>query len=347
MKGSIVAKAIVLFCWVLACLHPASAATAPAPALRRIEVPVRLVLLPDAIPRYAVSLTIGGQKIDALLDTGSRALLVLARDLPPRLDTVAAPLQRLGYGAGDVLTGPVIGMRVYLGDDTVGALTAVQVISSIGCSDDQPNCAANLRYPEQYEIGGDRIEGAGFDAIMGVEMPQPGGKLGGATNVLARLGRSWILTVPLDDSQPGSLIINPTPAEKQKFTYFPFDPRLRDRVGLLMSNSVTACLTIEGYAPFCGLTSLDSGGPAFTVYSPTVTTAGTFPTDTPASLVFRNPQGATETLNFVVQADQPEHVMVRPVPAGQLPHIEAGILTYQSFAVLYDMDRNAMGLAPR
>jgi hypothetical protein len=321
----------------------ASAAATP----REFHIPLRTIILPFGDLRYSMSITIGGRKIDAMVDTGSNGLRVLARSIPSvAVAGKAGPLEAIAYGAGDVLIGPIVSVDTGLAPQ-VDAVIPLQVIVNYQCMHDRANCAASLLHPEEYEIGGERVDGQGFDAIIGIEMPQAGAKKRGLVNPLILLGRSWIVTLPMPgDDETGSILVNPTQEERSRFTLYPLDPRLRDQ-NLTLDDAVTACLKVAGYREFCAPTTMDSGAPAFAAYSDNVTRGGSFQTGTAVELDFHAPRGTSDAFRFTVEDYPAKHVMALPLPKGEPAHIESGILPYQYFSVLYDMDANAIGLAPR
>ncbi|HTH97117.1 MAG TPA: hypothetical protein VL574_06835 [Stellaceae bacterium] len=327
----------------------AAPSKAPPPGTgQRFEIPIRTIILPYGDLRYSIPIIIGGTTVNAMLDTGSPGLRILARALPAAAITgKSGPVQTVAYGAGDVLAGPVVRFDAKFGPATPVTTIPAQIVIAYQCTASHPNCPASLLHPEEYKIGGERVDGFGYDAIIGVEMPQPGAHPQPVPNPLTVFARRWIVTLPMpDDDTSGKIIVNPSTEELRGFTLYPLDPKLKDTYNTL-DDAIMACLKVGNLQQFCAPTTLDSGAPAFMAYSDNVVRPGFFQDASPVELTFVNPHGVPDSFRFAASPYPASRVLILPLPQGQPNHIAAGLLPFQYYSVLYDMDDNAIGLRPR
>lgn len=195
----------------LAVLLPGTAALATGGSVTRIEVPVLQHRLSNGDIRFSVSVRVGGGiPIEAMLDTGSFGLRVMAKALAPTQYEPTGISRGYGYGSGVVLRGPLARAVVAIGDATTGAPISIQVVQSVGCGQVNPACPASRLAPGDYGIGGDGLWREGFDAILGLSM-RGSDAPGAAVNPLSVMGsRRWIVILPGPGSAaPGRLIVNP------------------------------------------------------------------------------------------------------------------------------------------
>ena len=190
---------------------PGTAALAAGGTVARIEVPVLQRRLSNGDIRFSVSVRVGGgMPIEAMLDTGSFGLRVMARAVAPTQYEATGITRGYGYSSGVVLLGPLARAVVAIGEATTGAPISIQVVQSVGCGQANPACPASRLAPGDYGIGGDGLRREGFDAILGLSM-RGSEAPGAAVNPLSVMGsRRWIVVLPGPGSAaPGRLIINP------------------------------------------------------------------------------------------------------------------------------------------
>lgn len=304
---------------------PAAAAAAAAPA----EVPVRMILLSDGTPRWSVPVTIDGRTVDAMVDTGSFGLRVLALG---SAGAGAGAEQRYSYSSGVELAGPAREAQVTIGGRA--ARVPVQFVARVGCRADRPDCPASRIAPADYRIGGDGLAGEGFVAILGVSLPQAGGRPS-VPNPLTVLARRWTLALPQASDAAGRLVLDPAGTDAAGYTMFPLDPAMRGRGGGL-NDALPACLALAAETR-CGPLVIDSGavgvsiggfgGPAQRFRGPATLTVG------PLRLGF---EAGRDPLHRVALLDG--------APAGA--PIYSGALVFAHATLLYDDERHAIGLRP-
>jgi hypothetical protein len=179
----------------------------------RVEVPIRQVRLSDGVIRYSVPVSVGGTRLEAMLDTGSFGLRVLARALPPDQYAPTQIQRSLPFASGARLHGVIATAVVGIGGVSTGGPVPIQVVDQVDCVARMPNCAASRVSPSQYGIGGNGLANEGFQAILGLSLRSPHVYMG-AANPLASVGtRRWIVILPRPEGGPGVLIINPDPSE--------------------------------------------------------------------------------------------------------------------------------------
>ena len=311
------------------------------PQDQRAEVEIHQKRFEVGPPRYSVPLSIdGGAPIEAMLDTGSTGLRLLPSAGP--LDGKSGRPNRYTYRNGVVLTGLITPAKVKIG----GFETRVDVsaTSAVSCSQDRPSCPAAGARPEQYRIGGS-TPSEGYSAILGAGL-----RAGDAENPLAHLGdQVWIVLLPkVGDAAPGKLILNPTPAERVKFTLFALAKDTRGRGLFWADNTVPTCLFHEGGAPLCAPALLDSGAVGLNYISRSAPPSADWPAETSVSLAFGPPDSQVLKQSFVLGRGPGARLNFSTPPAS-LPWegLNAGVLPFYDFAVLYDAKAGMIGLARR
>lgn len=239
-------------------LHLAGAWPSPATEpSARIEVPVVRHRLSNGDIRFAVSVRVGsGAPMDAMLDTGSFGLRVLAHALSPKQYQPIGIVRGYGYRSGVVLRGPLATAQVTIGEATTGTPISIQVVQSVFCNVRQPTCPASRVSPADYRIGGDGLPREGFDAILGISL-RGSDAPGAALNPLSTMGRRrWIVILPRPGATaPGWLIINPDADEMAGF----HTVRLRPPVDTEIPDCPEQPLDQQASCP---LMMLDSGAAA-------------------------------------------------------------------------------------
>lgn len=214
-----------LFLLTLALLTaiPIASRLSAAGTATRVEVPISQRRLSDGNIRYWVPVRIGGgAPIEAMLDTGSFGLRVMADAVEPSRYQATDIVRKYRFGSGIVLEGVLAKAVVQIGEASTGEPVVIQVVQSVGCTAMRPNCAAARLSPADYRIGGDGLPREGFQAILGLSMRAPDVP-SAALNPLDVVGeRKWIVALPLPGANgPGKLIVNPGPADLAGFQLFP------------------------------------------------------------------------------------------------------------------------------
>jgi hypothetical protein len=326
---------------VLALLAGLGAATCQAQPASRVEIPIRQRVLPNGDIRYTVALTLGGAPIEAMLDTGSAGLRLLPGALPSGAYRLTDRREDYGFTSGVRLTGWIATADAAMGD--LAAPLRFEMVSTIGCKSDQPNCPASRVKPADYGLGGDGLPGQGFKAIIGVNMgPAPAG------NPLAQLGaHDWIIRLPRPgETSPGALILNPTADDTAGFNRFALDPKFSSMDGSF-HDAIAGCLFNAAHKSQCGPMLLDSGAPGFHL---------TLGQDAPrldwakgdtATFGAFGENGAKLGVSFTVGALPGSQITQAPNKGNPRTRISAGNLPFFSFAVLYDPHAGVIGLKPR
>ena len=324
----------------LTALAGTAAAQAPPP---RGEVAVREVVLSNGTHRYTIPVKVGAVAVEAGLDTGSTGLRVLPGVLA---DADAKDLghgETYAYGSGAELQG-VAGEGML----SIGGLTGVsslQLVRRVGCTMKLPRCPASRVPADRYGIQGDGLPGEGFKAILGTNMSHTR-----IANPFVAIGvHRWIVDLPRPgETAPGRIVLNPTDAEVAGFTLLPLSPRLAG-LGGGRHDAVPGCLLNNATrAKACGVVTLDSGAPGLRLQNGGLG-GRAWPEGAPATLAFYDAGGhlqAAETL-VVGQRAQASHLAFVDEPRIQGTTIFSGLTVYFAYSVLYDADRQSIGLKAR
>lgn len=319
-------------------------AGAPDAGGERLEVPISQARFSNGPPRYSIPVSVNGSApIDAMLDTGSTGLNVLpGASASAKADKSARPA-RTFYRNGVVLTGVTTPVSVSFAEQLT-VTTAVSLTQAVTCSPDKPTCPAASVAPSDYRIGG-VSPGEGFKAIIGVGL-----RAGAAENPLTKLGgQAWIVVLPQPgDPSPGKLILNPSPAERSRFTLFQLPRDSRGASGPFWAdNAVPTCLSDGKATPICGSGLLDSGAPTIVHISRTASQT-TWERGSELELTFGPPGANALKQDFTVGKGPGTRVESQPPPAN-LPWegLNLGMLPFFAWAVLYDAKAGVVGLAPR
>ncbi|NGM51806.1 hypothetical protein G5B46_19505 [Caulobacter sp. 602-2] len=314
------------------------AALASAQPEGRVEIEIRQNRFEGGPIRYSVPVSIEGRApVDVMLDTGSTGLRLLPTAAPSGKGQRA---QRYAYRNGVVLEGQVVRTRLAIGGFETEA--DVSATATVACAPDRPGCPAAGLPPERFRIGGSGPTN-GFEGILGAGL-----RASDAENPLTHArDQAWIVLLPRPgEAAPGRLILNPSPEERAKFTLFSLqkDPRGR---GHWADNAIPACLT-SGAARLCAPTLLDSGGPALNFVSRAPQTPSDWPAGAEAGLTFGPPDAPGPSQDFVIGRGAGARLQFSMPPAS-LPWegLNAGVLPFYDFAVLYDAKAGQVGLAPR
>ena len=328
--------------WSLAS-HPAVQAASPDAV--RSEVPIREVVLSDGMRRYAVPVTIGSTRVDAGLDSGSPGLRVVPGTLSP--DDARAGTRRATarFGAGAELDGPVGQALVRIGDRV--ATIGLQLVDSVGCVSDRPDCAAGRIPIGDYGIQGDGLAGEGFKAILGINTADSD-----VPSVLRALGVTrWIIELPRPgEGRAGRLVLDPSDDEVAGFVALSSPRRFATARGGL-HDAVDGCIRNESTRRgYCGALLMDTGAPGVTIEADDA--AGTWAPETPASIALLDGRRVVAAARFVV--DRRDHASRftlrgdhRSLGGGDGPTVlYAGLLPYFVWSVLYTAD-GTIAVRPR
>ncbi len=238
-----------IFLVALASLPVAIGASSPRSAgtTARVEAPISQRRLSDGAIRYSVPVRIdGGRAIDAMLDTGSFGLRVMADVVPPQRYQPMPVVRGYHFASGIVLEGALAMADIAVGDAKTGAPVIFQIVQSVHCAKLKPDCPAARLAAADYRIGGDGLPGEGFTAIIGMSMRAPQVS-SPALNPLDFIGdRRWIVVLPRPgDADPGKLIINPDKREMAGFKYFPVALRPGAAGHDLLETQAPGCLDGE------------------------------------------------------------------------------------------------------
>jgi hypothetical protein len=309
-------------------------------AADRIDVPIKQTLV-DGLVRYSIPIVIGGKSIDAMLDTGSTGLSIMASIIPASSYTPSPAPSSFGFGNGQRLIGHVGQVVIGLGNAPETAQVDVNAIEKFVCDKNAADCAPSTGLTKRRDEG---LGGDIFHALVGVSLPPPA--LGfPLINPLLRFGDSWIIVLPRPGEQaPGHLIINPTTDETNGFDRFPTD------AGSYGGNPLPGCLIDEADGrKLCAPIVFDSGKGAITEITHDLS-PGHWPVGTRGAFSFDAPDGKTILAKFTVaQTPANTHVFVGPFPNFKqpAPRVMAGVEPYMLFSVLYDFRRGQIGLKAR
>lgn len=324
----------------------AAVAETPAANDQRIEAPIKVVGLPDGTLRFSVDITVGGQPVEAMLDTGSSGLRLLPGAVPASAVALNGRPTAGTYGSGVRLKGE--GGRAFVGFGPASVDVPVEVVQKIECVEERPQCPAAKLSPDQFRIGGDGLVGQGFVAILGVGM-----RPADTPNPLAHLGqRRWIVELPRPgEGKPGRLILNPTPEESTGFASFRLPEGARnDAIGgpTWRDNVLPGCVVdLDSQARDCAPTMLDSGAPNFT-FKRKEEPKPPWPAGVHAALSFKFDGGTEIQDRFTVAASPGTRVRYgKPTTDHFAEGLNAGFQPFLAFTVLYDMKAGVIGIKPR
>jgi hypothetical protein len=309
--------------WRLFLLLMLSAAS-PAFA-QRIELPVRMVTLPNGDRRFATSIMIDGRSVEVGIDTGSTGLRVLPRGLGETGRAAKGPRLSYSYGAGTGFEGDAVSVQVAAG--AVAGPVKIMRITAVGCTADHPECPVARADLSAYGIQGDGLAGQGFAAILGIRLERDA-----IGNPFEQLGvRQWVIELPRSPDETGRIILNPGDAEIAAYA----------RVGVDADGTAPGCLA--GPDKICGRVFFDSGAAGLRVLS--AAPFRIWPNGTPATITF-GAGGQAQKFNVIIgRRDQASGLMYAPRRADK--RVSLGFAPYFVWSVLYDADRNQIGVKAR
>ena len=274
----------------------------------------------------------------ALRASDYQAIAVTKRDSVVTGDRLPRPApgsnqpSTYGYESGTVLHGIRAQANVSFG--SVHGPVTIQVIQSLSCSPDRPNCAEG-RLPIQHMglMGGGKPD-QGAPAIIGIHssdipviVPFP------ALGV-----KRWIVDIP-NDLGGGQLVLNPPEESLAGFVRFP----LPAGSGAEPSDAIRGCLQNDKTNQrICGFIEFDTGAPGLSVASPDPLPKS-WPPHTPASLSYQDEHGTTRLVQSFRTGDPAHSSRLRfdPAPKQRFTVIHANASPYFCFDVLYQADHQA------
>jgi hypothetical protein len=304
-----------------------------------ITLPISQTVLRDGLIRYSVPISVdGGPSIDAMLDTGSVGLRVLAMPYKDNASGVVTAQNNLSttgsisqysYRSGVTLNGVNTHAGVKIG--RVGDIS-FQLVTQVSCLPLYPQCPASGIAPIDYRISSNGFVQTGFTAILGIgatslesrDLPNP----------LAMLGyRSWTVELPFPGtSTPGSLTLSTVETPMTGFT-----PLVSDVLG-----RVPGCIILADRRTVCAQTLLDTGAPGVDVYTPEVAEPRVWRTGIRSAFCFANTD--LPSAEFISGARGTfTHVTLRPLQGRQQTVIASGVLPYFRYIVLYDAQGRVAG----
>lgn len=308
---------------------------------KRVIVPVHQTVLSNDIIRYSIPITIGGTKLEGMLDTGSpgiRILPVVTKNSDLKLTN---RITTEHYGSGVALKGVIAQAEVVIGNIESKNLINIAAVETVMCDSQHPKCAASRISQQNYRIGGGST-GKGFKAIIGVNLAANGR----VNNPLPRLGvTKWIIILPKPgEKNPGNLILNPDKADLTGYTLFQLDTTSNPRDG------ISACITnLRTNKQVCGPAILDTGAPGVHVVTNEIKKKKLrFKVGDEGQIKFSNQTGDLPPMKFKESPKGAAHIKVS-LPKKHQPDnaIYAGILPFFTYSVFYDSEHDIIGLKLR
>lgn len=304
-----------------------------------ITLPINQTVLRDGLIRYSVPISVdGAPAVDAMLDTGSVGLRVLAvpyKDNASGVVTiqnnlsVTGPASQYSYPSGVTLNGVDTRAGVKIG--RTGNIP-LQLVTRVNCLPLHPVCPASGVAPIDYRIGNNRYAQTGFTAILGIGATFPESQE--LPNPLAMLGyHSWTVELPFPGTNtPGKLTLSTEDTPIKGFT-----PLVPDILG-----RVPGCIVLADRRTVCAQTSLDTGAPGVDLYMPEVAEPRIWRAGIRSVFGFANTDLAPA--DFISGARGTfTRVTLRPLQGRQQIVIASGVLPYFRYVVLYDAQGRVAG----
>jgi len=298
-----------------------------------IVIPIKAMQIGHKLIYY-ISIQVGGApETKALLDTGSVGLRIAEGDVPA---VSGGRKSTYSYASGVELEGNLQHHDVQLGSIVAHRVT-VDVVHKLHCTDKIPNCHVSGLGPGAYfSYGVDGISSSEIGAIIGTSL----GEGRDAPNPLIEAGfKRWIVSLPSSVTDTGSLILNPTPDQLHGFYYSPVD--LTGRYKICMSAGVNATACEPGM--------LDTGAPHIDLYLPQVRRQ-ILPGGEWVQMTLGSAGLQTPTIRFRAgKRNEIDSIIVQPLESvyWREPFINAGVVPFLHFDVLFDAKGRSIGLRSR
>jgi hypothetical protein len=303
-------------------------------------------VLTNGVIRYSVPVKIGNASpLDGLLDTGSTGLRVLGPSVPELAYSVSKQTSIYGYGSGDRAVGVIARAVVSIGQASADEPIPIEVVKSVDCASRLSRCPPSQASAADDRIGSAGLPRQGFGAVVGVSMGNAD-----AVNPLAHIGaHSWIVDMPRPgEARPGTLIVNPDSGDRTGYTLFHTDNILRR--GPDLRNAIAGCLaSADPPKRICGPTLLDTGALGFHIYisSARAVDLSGWKAGLGMEIAFKNESGAELSTKFVADSGLTSWISTTLMPNQPRMSINAGMLPYFDFSVLYDAEKGVIGLKRR
>jgi hypothetical protein len=326
---NVLGKGIGLLVAFIAGAVPAWADPAAGP---RAELAIREVDLATGTRRYAVTIIVAGQSVEAGLDTGSTGLRILPRAMPAP-DGERGGRVHYGYSSGIGLDGHVA--RVAIAFGALSGEVKVMRVEQVACDRPEAQCANAKIDVATFGIQGDGVPGQGFAAILGTNL-----KSDPVANPLEQLGvKRWIVELPRPgEGQPGRLILNPTDEEVADYIRLRF---INDD-----SSQLDGCLVgTSASGKICAATIFDSGAPGIRAMGMQGTP---WPSGTAAEIVLRDGAHQAQMPIVIGRRELGSGMFIQPGSEQRRePLLSLGIAPYFHWSVLYDAAEHRIGLRER
>ncbi|MDQ0464547.1 hypothetical protein QO010_002328 [Caulobacter ginsengisoli] len=317
------------------------------PEARRLEIPIKAVMLADGDMRFTVPVSVGGgPPFEAMIDTGSRGLRITPAVTLAQASRYAKTGRMVStrFANGLITRGEIATAEVAVGEAAPATVT-IQAIESVSCMVERPRCGVGNATPQEYRIGG-MGPTDGFEAVLGLGL-----RLNSFGNPLsATASGQWIVVLPRPgEPGPGKLIINPTAADKAGFAMMQLEPATSDdqpeSTGWL-DEELSACLSSETAAgrSWCGEAVLDTGAPNIYLHA-----ADAAP-EWRRGEAMKVELGRGEVgLTFRYRMDQGSGAALYRIPllGSESEKLNLGVLPYYYYAVYYDGRAGVIGLKAR
>ena len=283
---------------------------------------------------YYITIQVGdAPETRALLDTGSVGLRVAENHVPAQS---GGHRSTYGYVSGVMLEGKLQRHDVRL-DSVIAHRMTVDVVHELHCSDKHRDCnAAHLGPGRYFSRGVDGISSSEVGAIIGTGLME--GR--DAPNPLVDAGfKRWIISLPRNINDTGQLVLDPTQEQQRGFYNQPVD-----RTGRYI-----LCMSAGAQAPACAPGSLDTGAPHIDLWLSRVHRQ-ILPSGDWVTMRFGTHGAQTPNIRF--QAGKPydtSAIIVQPLESTNWhePFINAGVVPFLYFDVLFDANDRYIGLRSR
>jgi len=338
--SALAAAALVAIAFIVSTSSDCEAQQAAVKVDDRFEISINKVIVANGAAFYTVPVSIGGSApIEAILDTGSSGLYVLATALKTTKVSEFGKFHR-GYNSGEIFEGDRALADVSFGGSKVPHSLEIGKVNDVKCSPVKPNCFAAHLTRDNYGIGGSGVPGKGFKAILGI-----GFEFGTGPNPFADSGfPNWIVSLS-ERAKGSSIVVNPDKEELVGFSSFPFVGGTPNGKSSYRSE-IKGCIS-EARSKFntCGAFVLDSGTGLAVIR---MKNPPQFKSNPPAKFDLQIGEGSGHLdLSFEQKYTAPWTVAFLPEDKLQFSLIVAGIIPYLKFNVLYDKLGTGIGLKPK
>jgi len=276
----------------------------------------------------------GGTPSLVLVDSGSKGLMIMASSLGTDFKRTGRRVKQ-SFHDGTVFDGEIVQASLAVGGVATQAPITIMAVQTATCARDKPHCPAE-NFSKKPLAG---IMGVGFGDQSPLDHPLASFGHTRSNGFIIRGGGR---------QSPSMLTMGLTDASRNGFTMYSMPkpkPGLKWRDAFFASNSVDGCVEAGLNPPFrqCGMILLDSGSSMSLLRTPDPVQAGpdgVIPAGTPLRVFISGQPEIRATSDeipwsrrFVVSKDT-------------VPRMILGGDIFTRFDVLYDLNRNALGLRP-